>query len=176
MQHPFDMIIKGANLPGPLFTQKFSRYFFFDNDICTSDWLITATQQIIRACFGETGCAHVFASTSYTYLGVIGSREDWLVNIAGLCKQMHDSREYGGFIIVDAQKQWALFQNTPVENGVLGINSDKDLSALNDTIYDIFVDCEIIKGWLNGSGQRERSLVESIGFDYLTALLKYYDK
>ncbi|EDI4631197.1 hypothetical protein CEY46_22540 [Salmonella enterica subsp. enterica serovar Poona] len=163
-----------ANLPARVFHKKFSRYFFFDNDICTSDDLISVTKLVIGESLGYDLMARVFASSDFKYLGDLHMNEDWVAKIASLSTEMNDSGDYGGLIILDQKKQWAIFQKTPVEEGVLGINSNKKLEAINDLIYENFVDCEKFKEWLEEKTSHDVELVKSVGRNYLMSIVENY--
>lgn len=164
----------GANLPARVFHENFARYFFFDNDICTSDDLISVTKLIIGESLGYDLMASIFASSDFKYLGDLHMNEDWVAKIVSLSTEMNDSGDYGGLIILDQKKQWAIFQKTPVEEGVLGINSNKKLEAINDLIYENFVDCEKFKEWLEERTSHDVELVKSMGRDYLMSIVENY--
>lgn len=164
----------GANLPARVFHKKFARYFFFDNDICTSDDLISVTKLVIGESLGYDLMASIFASSDFKYLGDLHMNEDWVAKIVSLSTEMNDSGDYGGLIILDQKKQWAIFQKTPVEEGVLGINSNKKLEAINDLIYENFVDCEKFKEWLEERTSHDVELVKSVGRDYLMSIVENY--
>lgn len=164
----------GANLPARVFHKKFARYFFFDNDICTSDDLISVTKLVIGESLGYDLMASIFASSDFKYLGDLHMNEDWVAKIVSLSTEMNDSGDYGGLIILDQKKQWAIFQKTPVEEGVLGINSNKKLEAIDDLIYENFVDCEKFKEWLEERTSHDVELVKSVGRDYLMSIVENY--
>ena len=164
----------GTNLPAHVFHKKFSRYFFFDNDICTSDDLISVTKLVIGESFGYNLTASVFSSSDFRYLGELHMNEDWVAKIVSLNTEMNDSGDYGGLIILDQKKQWVIFQKTPVEEGVLGVNSNKKLEAINDLIYENFVDCKKFEEWLQERTSHDVELVESIGRDYLMSIVENY--
>lgn len=164
----------GANLPARVFHKKFARYFFFDNDICTSDDLISVTKLVIGESLGYDLMASIFASSDFKYLGDLHMNEDWVAKIVSLSTEMNDSGDYGGLIILDQKKQWAIFQKTPVEEGVLGINSNKKLEVINDLIYENFVDCEKFKEWLEERTSHDVELVKSVGRDYLMSIVENY--
>ncbi|MEY8713644.1 hypothetical protein [Mangrovibacter phragmitis] len=163
-----------ANLPARVFHKKFARYFFFDNDICTSEDLISVTKLVIGESLGYDLMASVFASSDFKYLGDLHMNEDWVAKIVSLSAEMNDSGDYGGLIILDQKKQWAIFQKSPVEEGVLGINSNKKPEAINDLIYENFVDCEKFKEWLEERTSHDIELVKSVGRDYLMSIVENY--
>jgi hypothetical protein len=164
----------GANLPAHVFHKKFARYFFFDNDICTSDDLIRVTKLVIGESFGDDLIANVFSSSDFKYLGDLHMNEDWVAKIVSLSTEMNSSGDYGGLIILDQKKQWAIFQKTPVEEGVLGVNSHKKLEVINNLIYENFVDCEKFKEWLEERTSHDVELVKFMGRDYLMSLVENY--
>jgi hypothetical protein len=164
----------GTNLPAHVFHKKFARYFFFDNDICTSDDLISVTKLVIGESLGYDLIASVFSSSDFRYLGNLHMNEDWIAKIVSLSTEMNGSGDYGGLIILDQEKQWAIFQKTPVEEGVLGVNSNKKLEAINDLIHENFVDCEKFKEWLEERTSHDVELVESMGRDYLMSIVENY--
>lgn len=103
----------GTNLPAHVFHKKFSRYFFFDNDICTSDDLISVTKLVIGESFGYNLTASVFSSSDFRYLGELHMNEDWVAKIVSLNTEMNDSGDYGGLIILD-QKNNGLYSRKPL--------------------------------------------------------------
>ncbi|MGF6191460.1 hypothetical protein [Serratia sp. 2723] len=164
----------GVNLPAHVFHKKFARYFFFDNDICTSDDLISATKLVIGESLGYDLIANVFASSDFQYLGDLHMNEDWVAKIVSLSTEMNGSGDYGGLIILDQKKQWAIFQKTPVDEGVLGFNSNKKIETINNLIYENFVDCEKFKEWLEEGTSHDVELVKSMGRDYLMSIIENY--
>lgn len=162
----------GVNLPAQVFREKFTRYFFFDNDICSSEDLISATKAVIIESFGKKSIADVFTTSDIQFLGDLSIRENWITKIALLNTQMNNSGDYGGLIILDQKKQWALFQKTPVDEGVLGINNNGNLDSINNLIYDNFVDCVKIREWLEKKSPNDISLIESMGEDYLINIIE----
>lgn len=103
----------GANLPARVFHKKFARYFFFDNDICTSDDLISVTKLVIGESLGYDLMASIFASSDFKYLGDLHMNEDWVAKIVSLSTEMNDSGDYGGLIILD-QKNNGLYSRKPL--------------------------------------------------------------
>ncbi|QIR26082.1 hypothetical protein [Kluyvera genomosp. 3] len=169
-----DVVRLGTNLPAHVFHKKFERYLFFDNDICTSDDLISVTKLVIGGTLGYDLIASVFSSSDFRYLGDLHMNEDWIAKIVSLTTEMNDFGDYGGLIILDQKKQWALFQKTPVDEGVLGVNGNKKLETINDLIYENFVDCEKFKEWLEERTSHDVELVESMGRDYLISMVENY--
>lgn len=164
----------GVNLPEHVFYTKFARYFFFDNDICTSDELISTAKLVIGKSLGWDLIANVFASSNYQYLGNLHMNEDWVAKIVSISTEMNTSGDYGGLIILDQKNQWAIFQKTPVDEGVLGFNTTKKLDTINSLIYENFVDCEKVKEWLEEKTTNDVELVKSIGRTYLVSMLENY--
>ncbi|EOM8120643.1 hypothetical protein ACNGUD_004731 [Salmonella enterica] len=103
----------GANLPARVFHENFARYFFFDNDICTSDDLISVTKLIIGESLGYDLMASIFASSDFKYLGDLHMNEDWVAKIVSLSTEMNDSGDYGGLIILD-QKNNGRYSRKPL--------------------------------------------------------------
>ncbi|KFX05768.1 hypothetical protein KU73_01550 [Pectobacterium wasabiae] len=169
-----DIARQGVNLPQQVFTKTFHKYWFFDNDICTSDDLIYAVYSIIRECFDTHSKAAVFSYFESDYIGNLKMSDDWVLKINKYSAKMNESGDYGGLIIVDYDKQWALFQKNPVERGVLGVDEGGGLAAINELIYDNFIDCNVINGWLGEKTQRDKELVSYIGRAYLTQLMENY--
>lgn len=165
----------GDNLPTHVFHNRFAKYFFFDNDICTSDDLISVTKLIISESFGYDLIASVFASSDSQYLGDLHMNEDWGAKIFSLSTEMNSSGDYGGLIILDQKKKWAIFQKTPVDEGVLGLDSNKSLETINTLIYENFVDCEIFKEWLEEKTLHDVEVVKSMGRDYLMSMIQNYN-
>lgn len=170
-----EVVRVGATLPSDIFVKKFNQYLFFDNDICTSDDLINATQFIICECFSPDSVASVFAYSDLHYLGRLGTSDDWVAKIPALSALMYDSGDYGGLIIIDNKQQWALVQSTPVEDGVLAINSDKQVSKMPNILDENFIDCNAIRKWLLEREERDKNLVKKLGRDYLMEVLKNYN-
>ena len=169
-----NIILEGVNLPLHVFAKRFDNYLFFDNDICTSDDLIFATQSIIRESFKFDSTAFVYSCLASNYLGCLHATDDWVLKVNGFSKKMNESGDYGGLIIVDHDKKWALFQKTPVEEGVLGIDNGSGVNNISELIYDNFIDCGIIASWLHGDTKKDKELVNDIGRDYLVSLLDNY--
>lgn len=164
----------GANLPDRVFHKNFTKYFFFDNDICTSEDLISVAKLVISESLGYNLIASVFASSDFKYLGDLYMNEDWVAKIISLSTEMNGSGDFGGLIILDQKKQWAIFQKTPVEEGVLGVNGNKKPEAINDLIYENFVDCEKLKEWLEEKTSHDVELVKSLGRNYLMRMVENY--
>lgn len=169
-----DVVKRGVNLPGYIFYERFTKYFFFDNDICTSEYLIDATKTIVGKCFGDDSVASVFSSSDFEYLGDIHIQDDWIEKIRSLSSKMNDAGDYGGLIIFEQKKRWALFQKTPVDEGVLGLSSNESLEPIADLIYENFVDCEVFRVWLEQKTQRDINLVQTIGREYLIRVMNNY--
>lgn len=169
-----DIVRQGVNLPRQIFTKTFYKYWFFDNDICTSNDLIYAVHSIIRECFDKHSRAAVFSYVESDYIGSLIMSDDWGLKINKYSAKMNESGDFGGLIIVDYDKQWALFQKNPVERGVLGVDKGGDLTAINELIFDNFIDCNTINGWLGEKTQRDKELVSYIGRDYLYKLMENY--
>lgn len=168
------IVRQGVNLPRHVFTKKFFKYWFFDNDICTSDDLIYAVYSIIRECFDTRSRAAVFSYVEYDYMGDLKMSDDWVMKINRYSAKMHEAGDFGGLIIVDYDKQWALFQKNPVERGVLGVNDVRNLAEIDELIYDNLIDCNIIDKWLCEETQRDKELVSYIGRAYLYKLMENY--
>ena len=169
-----DIARQGVNLPQQVFTKKFFKYWFFDNDICTSDELIYATCSVIRGCFDNCSRAAVFSYVEFDYIGDLKMSDDWVLEINKYSSKMHEAGDFGGLIIIDYDRQWALFQMNPVERGVLGVSEVGNLEAIKELIYDNFIDCNVINGWLGEKTQRDKELVNFIGRTYLYTLMDNY--
>jgi len=57
-----EVVKLGGNLPNYVFHDEFESYLFFDNDICTSENLISVTKIIVRLSYGSDVIAKVFTS------------------------------------------------------------------------------------------------------------------
>jgi len=164
----------GVNLPNHVFHDKFENYLFFDNDICTSENLINVTKLIVSLSFGSGVIAKVFASSDYKFLGDLHMNEDWVTKIVSLTTEMNNSGDYGGLIILDQNMQWAVFQKTPVDEGVLGFNRNVSLESISELIYENFVDCDVLKEWLEERTSRDVELVKLMGRSFLTRMIENY--
>lgn len=169
-----DVIRPGVNLPSQVFYINFSKYFFFDNDICSSDYLIEATRSLILDALGWGGVAYIYSSSESVFLGELHVSDNWVERISALATEMNNSGDYGGLIIIGADKSWAIFQKTPVDEGVLGFSSNKVLSLRSELLYENFVDCETIKKWLREETAHSKDLVHNIGRDYLKNIIDNY--
>ena len=163
-----------ANLPADIFHKRFSKYFFFDNDICTSDHLINATRAIVNELIGRDVIADVFSSTDFQYLGYISMSDSWIKKILSMSMSMNHCGDFGGLTILDREKRWVLFQKTPVDEGILGVDSSKTLDIISEFVYENFIDCEDIKRWLEKKTREDESIVQSMGENYLIHMLTNY--
>lgn len=87
---------------------------------------------------------------------------------------MNDDGDYGGFIIIEQGQRWIIFQITPVDEGVIGINVSKSLETINNLIYENLADCEVFRRWLKMKSKKDIDLVQTIGKEYLTQLIDNY--
>lgn len=162
----------GVNLPQDVFLKRFENYLFFDNDICTSECLIGALNYLIFNSPFEVASAYVYSSSDYNYLGSLNADDNWVSKIFLLSKSMNDDGDYGGLIILDASNDWCLFQRTPVDDGVLGINDDSLLKS--EIVNDNFFNYENINEWLSQNTLQDIELVKGSGKDYLESLILNY--
>ncbi len=169
-----EVVKLGVNLPNYVFHGKFENYLFFDNDICTSENLISVTKLIVRLSFGSDVIAKVFTSSDYKFLGDLHMNEDWVDKIVFLSTGMNNAGDYGGLIILDQNKQWAVFQKSPVDEGVMGFNRNVSLESINELIYENFVDCDVFKEWLEERTSRNVELVKLMGRSFLTKMIENY--
>lgn len=167
----------GVNLPAHVFYAKFMRYYFFDNDIGSSEHLINATKTIICQTLQFSGAANVFSSTDFRYWGDLSATDNWVVRINNLRLTMENDGDFGGMIILDERKQWAIFQWYPVDIGVLGINSRRELDNISNIIHDCFFDCTILSQWFKKS-KRHEGFLESLGLDstFVMQLIENYSQ
>jgi len=100
--------------------------------------------------------------------------EDWVTKIASLSTEMNNAGDYGSLIILDQNKQWAIFQKTPVDEGVMGFNRNLSLESINELIYENFVDCDVFKEWLEEKTSHNVELVKLIGRSFLTRIIENY--
>lgn len=169
-----EVVKLGGNLPNYVFHDEFESYLFFDNDICTSENLISVTKIIVRLSYGSDVIAKVFTSSDYKFLGDLYMNEDWVTKIASLSTEMNNAGDYGSLIILDQNKQWAIFQKTPVDEGVMGFNRNLSLESINELIYENFVDCDVFKEWLEEKTSHNVELVKLIGRSFLTRIIENY--
>lgn len=169
-----NMIIPGVNLPDRIFHKEFTRYFFFDNDICSSKDLIETIKTIVVKSFDVHFSADVFSSSGLLFLGQLNINEDWVTKLVTLSRKMNDDGDYGGLIIIEQEQRWIIFQKTPVDEGVIGINVSKSLETINNLIYENLVDCEVFRKWLKMKSKQDIDLVQTIGKEYLTQLIDNY--
>lgn len=167
-------IVPRCNLPEHIFRKRFLKYFFFDNDICTSSDLIESTKAIVHESLGNNISAYVYSSSDHNFLGNLYGSDNWTARLAALTAKMNDDRDYGGLVIISTDKSWGIFQKTPVDEGVLGINTNNNLSLINELIYENFIDFKIIKTWLKEENQQDANLVQGLGREYLRALINNY--
>lgn len=169
-----DVMKTGVNLPDQVFHEKFIKYFFFDNDICTSEDLINSTLAIINQSFGCDSVVDVFSSTDFAYLGELYADDNWIPKLKDITTGLNDAGDYGALTIIEKNKRWALFQKTSVDKGVLGINSNVSLEPIKNIIYDNFVDCDVLSKWLEQKTSQDVEIVRSIGKEYLMRLVMNY--
>jgi hypothetical protein len=100
--------------------------------------------------------------------------EDWVDKIVFLSTGMNNAGDYGGLIILDQNKQWAVFQKSPVDEGVIGFNRNVSLESINELIYENFVDCDVFKEWLEERTSRNVELVKLMGRSFLTKMIENY--
>ncbi|MDU5425773.1 hypothetical protein ACRUMN_05735 [Kluyvera cryocrescens] len=169
------VVRSGINLPSHVFHTKFMRYYFFDNDIGSSEYLINASKIIISQALHFKGAANVYSSTDFRYWGDLSTIDNWAVKINELRLAMENDGDYGGFIILDERKQWVIFQWHPVDIGILGINTSRGLDNISNIIYECFFDCTILNQWFERSQQHEGYL-ESLGLDsaFVMQLIENY--
>lgn len=171
LQH---VVVTGASLPAQVFNDPFSKFLFFDNDICSSDDLINSLKMIVTHSFGEDSVVAVYSSYDFSFIGELFMHDDWVRKLASFSHVMNENGDYYAMTLIDENKRWALFQKTPVEDGVLGIKGDKDLSPLNELIYDNFFDCEVLEEWLEEKTERARRLVQRPGKEYIMMMIENY--
>lgn len=169
-----NVIRREVNFPNYIFHKRFDEYLFFDNDICTSEVLISVTELIVRLSFGPDVIAKVFTSSDYKFLGDLHMNEDWVTKIVSLSTEMNNAGDYGGLIILDQNKQWAIFQKSPVDEGVMGFNRNMSLESIYELIYENFVDCDVFKEWLEERTSRNVELVKLMGSSFLTKMIENY--
>lgn len=164
----------GANLPSLVFNIDFTDYLFFDNDICSSDDLINSVKMIVRHSFEDDSVAAVYSSYDFSFLGEIIMHDDWVIKLAAFSHRMHEEGDYHALTIIDKKERWALFQNTPVEDGVLGIMCNNGLGNMNSLIGEVFFNCETQKEWLKEKTARDKDLVRRIGKEYIMKMIENY--
>lgn len=171
------VVKSGVNLPSHVFHTNFMQYYFFDNDMGSSEYLINTTKTIISRALQFNGKANVFSSTGFRYWGVLSATDDWIVKIHDLRVNMEDNGDFGGMIIVDERKQWAIFQWYPIDIGVLAINSTSGLDTISDIIHEVFFDCTILGQWLEET-RRHDGYLESFGLDsaFVMQLIENYNQ
>lgn len=163
-----------ADVPLQVFNVNFSTYLFFDNDICHSHDLINAIKMVVRASFADDSVAAVYSSYDFSFLGELCMDDDWVAKLASFNRRMNEEGDYHSLTIIDKTKQWALFQNTPVEDGVLGITSNRDSGCINDLIGEFFFNCETLAELLKEKTERDKSLVRTIGKEYIMKMIENY--
>lgn len=170
----FSVINAGTELPQYVFFQPFKNFLFFDTDISSSDVLIFAVQEIVKTCFGLDSQVEVFSCSSRTFLGRLDATENWPDRINKISKTMRDTGDCGGLILLEASNKWAVYQKIPIDVGVFAFNSNENLQGAAALIDDCFFDHEDIKDWLSCKSQRDIDLVNSLGHNYLAALITNY--
>jgi hypothetical protein len=166
-----DMVLPERRLPEFLFRRRFDGYRFFDADVSTNDEFLDEVQDIIRESFGNNADCHVFSASGAEYLSALAMDENWAEKISMLTKTLRADGDCGGLILLADTGAWIAVQRLPVEIGVFAFNID---GGLGQRGADCFFDCGEMSGWLIGSSERDISLRESLGAEYLTSLVKNY--
>lgn len=169
-----ETLVLGASLPSEVFHHKFDRHLFFDIDISTSDELMLAVQKVVRGCFGLDGRVEVYSALGYESLGQFCIAEDWVPHIMRCEKTLRNAGIHDGLILIDASKQWILYQPCPVDLGIFAFNSQVRVEEILSDVYDYFFSCEDIKNWISQKTVRDAALVSSFGLEFLTLLVKNY--
>ncbi|MCS3495931.1 hypothetical protein M2189_005110 [Bradyrhizobium japonicum] len=173
MPKELETIVLGVELPCHIFSRRFEQYLFFDADICTSQPLATAIRQATTICFGLDVDTDVYASSSRSYLRQLASDSDWPLEITALGNTMREEGDVDGLALVDSQDRWAAHQPSPVDVGVLAIDSSQELMSI-EAVKDCFFSLNDIRGWLSRRTPRDRELVDVFGEEFLTTLLTDY--
>ncbi len=125
-----EMLIPGALLPAQIFHHSFNRYLFFDIDICTSRELMHMVQKLVRAVFELDGGVEVYSASGYESLNLFSPADDWVQAITSSEKYLRNAGDYGGLILLDTSKQWALLQPRPVDVGIFAFNSQVEIEKI----------------------------------------------
>ncbi|MES2040316.1 MAG: hypothetical protein V4495_21055 [Pseudomonadota bacterium] len=169
-----EMLISGASLRAQVFHHSFDRYLFFDIDICTSCELMHTVQKLVRAGFGLDGAVEVYSASEYESLNLFRVADDWVQAITSCEKYLRNSGDYGGLILLDTSKQWALFQPRPVDMGIFAFNSQVEIEKFVPDICDYFFSCADIRNWISRKTEHDVALVETVGYEVLNSLIKNY--
>ncbi|WCM93924.1 hypothetical protein M5C99_04110 [Acidovorax sp. NCPPB 2350] len=170
----FDVMVVGAELPGKVFGRPFENYLFFDADISSSQAQVSAVQNIVVSCIDHDAEVEVFASSDRRFLAHVGQGLDWSIDICRLGTINRKAGDAGGLILLDAKRRWVVYQNRPVDVGLLAINCNVGLTGVVD-MEDYFFDCGNVSDWLERKNQRDVDLVKSFGAEFLAALIRNYN-
>lgn len=166
----FDVV----NLPGYVFNKKFRSFLFFDDDFCSSEELVKEIQSLLNMIFEKKTECHIFSQLNGGYICSLEMCADWVKEINAIRTKMHDDGDYYGLIIIDSEEQWAIFQKSPVDDGVIAI--DVSQSTLNDytSKCDFFFNCEDVKKWIGDEIRKDPEYIKKSSYLYLSALTKNY--
>jgi hypothetical protein len=173
--HSLDGVVhENAALPSMVFCQGFKKYAFFDLDVATSPELATGLNKLIESCFGVGDIAEAFSAISRESLGTVVVGNEWLNELLKIGQSMRDAGDCGGIILLPASGRWVVFQQQPIDLGVLALNCGDSLNRSTLQEDGCFFDCEDIIQWMQGNTERDANLRENFGEELLSGLLGNY--
>ncbi|BDU19989.1 hypothetical protein [Dyella sp. GSA-30] len=173
------MLLTDRRLPDYLFKKKFDQYLFFDVDITSVDELIKAIKDVVINRITSMPDMAVFSFTEKAFVTWMGRDEDWVLKINEVYKLLRDKKDYNGLVLADASMKCIVHQPDPVSMGVFAFSRengrDESWRNISDNVNGCFFDLTDVRGWLAGGSERDSSLIESMGREYLEALIENYD-
>lgn len=122
----FNTVSSLKNLPEYVFLRRYDEFYFFDTDISTDEEFI---QKIERAwkLMPPSDRPDIFLSYSSKNEAAIkmDASQDWTTAIGFFKRKLIEDKLYGGIILMPENGGWAAFQKTPVDLGVLAVNSNE---------------------------------------------------
>lgn len=167
-------------LPGYLFNKKFDQYLFFDADLTSVDELIIAIKDIVISRITPSPHMAVFSYTDKAFITWMMAEDDWVLKMDSIYKSLRESRDYNGLVLADVSMKFIAHQPNPVSMGVFAFSSDngkdENWRNISDNVRGCFFDLTDVETWLSGGSERDLSLTDSMGREYLESLMANYAK
>lgn len=171
----FNTVSPMKNLPEYVFLRRYDEFYFFDTDISADEEFI---QEIERGwkLMPPSERPDVFLSYSSKNEAAIriDASQDWIAVIGSFKRKLIEGKLYGGIILMPENGGWAVFQKTPVDLGVLAVNSNE--FGLRAGLFRA-----IDKNWLidsnqilNGLTDPESKIRTALGITWLEELAINY--
>jgi hypothetical protein len=173
----FDLIrVMGVarELPAYLFSKKFEHHLFFDADITTSDELIFGIKEVVLSGVGPLLPSAIFSSDTREILGIVEPEEDWPKKVMDITESMRKRGNYGGYIIVDSELRWVVYQDNPVSLGVFAFDGKNPWSYVSQGARDCFASMKRIEDLFISEARDDIDMVNIFGRDYFFNLIKNY--